>query len=361
MTRHRSHGVQLLLLAALIAFACFYTRQAIAPISASAMTQDMPVTFLAVGDIMISRGVARAIDRANDPLAPFRRMDPIFRSTDFNFGNLESPISPNGNIIGKGLVFNARRRDVAGLREYNFQVLNIANNHALDQGLAGLRNTRQVLADNGLTPLGAGDDLADAWTPKITEVRGIKIGFVGASYSSNNDNGASRNDHVARIEDTERLRQAIDELKQVGTHFIVATMHAGTEYVRNPNASQISFARSAIDLGADVVIGTHPHWIQTIERYKGKLIFHSLGNFVFDQEWSQETKEGLALKITIIPDNTAKQPAATIEQVELIPVIIENYSTPRPANEIESRVILGKINENSRTIRPMSERVAGSQ
>jgi poly-gamma-glutamate synthesis protein (capsule biosynthesis protein) len=262
---------------------------------------------------MISRGVARAIDRAGDPLEPFKPMAPIFRSTDFNFGNLESPVSPNRNITGKGLVFNARRRDIAG---------------------------------------GVGDDLSEAWTPRLVEVRGIKIGFVGASYSSINDNGASRNDHVARIEDIERLRQSISDLKQMGTHFIVATMHAGTEYVRNPNPSQVVFARAAIDLGADVVVGAHPHWIQTIERYRGKLIFYSLGNFVFDQEWSQDTKEGLAVKITVVPARGRAKAAATIQQVELIPVIIENYSTPRPANEHESRSILAKINEPSSTIRP---------
>src|SRR5215218_5702148 len=91
------------------------------------------VTFLAVGDMMISRGVARVITRAGDPLAPFRKMDEHFRSTDFNFGNLEVPISGNNNVIGKGLTFNMHTRDIAGLKAYNFKVLNLANNHALDQ------------------------------------------------------------------------------------------------------------------------------------------------------------------------------------------------------------------------------------
>jgi len=355
MTLHRSSGMHLLLVAALTVFASFYARDVMAPITESAVIADTAITFLAVGDIMISRGVARAIDRGDDPMVPFRRMDSIFRSVDFCFGNLESPVGPNPNVIGKGLVFNARRRDIAGLRVYNFKVINLANNHALDQGVAGLRNTRQALAEMGLEHLGAGDDLTEAWRPKTIDVRGVKIGFTGASYSSINDNGALRNEYVARIEDTESLRQAIIELKSMGAHFIVATMHAGTEYVRNPNASQIAFARSAIDLGADVVIGAHPHWIQTIERYKGKLIFYSLGNFVFDQEWSQDTKEGLAIKITLL----ARETEAAIDQVELIPVIIENYSTPRPASDIESRAILNKIGERSTTIRPMDEGTPG--
>ena len=76
-------------------------------------------------------------------------------------------------------------------------------------------------------------------------------------------------------------------------------MHAGTEYTRTPMPQQITFAHAAIDDGADIVIGAHPHWVQTIEKYKGKYIFYSLGNFIFDQAWSQETMEGLTLKITV--------------------------------------------------------------
>lgn len=353
MTRHCfrfTAVVHLSVVLAVLVLVCFDARKAAAPVSARQMTGESRVTFLAVGDIMISRGVARAIARSRDPLVPFRQMEAIFRSTDFNFGNLESPISDNDNILGKGLIFNTKRRDIAGLKAYNFKVLNIANNHALDQGLAGLRHTRDVLAENDLAHLGVGDNMTEAWQPKTIEVRGVKIGFVGASYSSINDNGTTVNDYVARIEDTQRLAASIGELKRGGTDFIVATMHAGAEYTRRPNRAQIEFAYRAIDLGADIVIGSHPHWVQTIEKYKGKYIFYSLGNFIFDQEWSRDTKEGLALKITLKGQKGADI-KPSVEQIELIPVVLENYSTPRPATEAESQSILAKIGENSRFIR----------
>ena len=319
------------------------------------------VTFLAVGDMMISRGVSRAIERAGSPLAPFRKMEEILLSTDFNFGNLEVPISGRDNVVGKGLVFNMKTAHVVGLTTYNFKVLNLANNHALDQGINGLINTEKVLAENNITYLGVGSDLEKAWQPKTIDVKGVKIGFVGASYASVNDNGITRNNYVARFEDKDRLRKSIAQLRADGADFIVATMHAGVEYTRRPHQPQIEFAYAAIDYGADIVIGAHPHWVQVFEQYKGKYIFYSLGNFIFDQEWSRDTKEGLALKIVLnsrkssVPGSSAS--GTKVEQIELIPVVIENFSTPRPANESEAQQIFRKIGASESIIRPSVDAV----
>lgn len=324
---------------------------------------EVKVTFLSAGDIMLSRGVERAISKAGDPLAPFKPLADVFQSTDFNFANLESPISGNDNVQGKGLVFNAHTRDIVGLSKYNFKVLNLANNHAMDQRLPGLLSTGKYLDGMNITHMGTGSNLDEAWEPKFITVKGVRVGFVGASYSSVNDGGVARNDYVARIEDKDRLRAAIEKLKQQGVDFIVATMHAGVEYTRRPNQAQIDFARAAIDYGADMVIGAHPHWVQVTEQYKGKYIFYSLGNFIFDQEWSQDTKEGLAIKVSLLSkDAQPLQPSLTdptkaarttqVEQIELIPVIIERYSTPRPANEEEARRILSKIDMKERVIKP---------
>lgn len=312
------------------------------------------VTFLAVGDIMMSRGVAAIIARTDNPLLPFKKMEGVLRSTDFNFGNLENPIPAKINFSLNKLVFGMREKNVTGLKDYNFQILNLANNHALDQKPDGLRNTQKILAKNRLSFIGVGDNLEQAWQPKMIIVKEIKIGFVGASYASENDGGVARNEYVARIEDTERLKRAIEKLKSNGADFIVATMHAGVEYTRQPHPPQISFARAAIDFGADIVIGSHPHWIQTFEQYKGKYIFYSLGNFIFDQDWSRDTKEGLTLKITInrressVPNSSSS--GTNVERIELIPVVIENFSTPRLADEAEAREILRKIGVTERVL-----------
>lgn len=321
------------------------------------VTQD--VTFLSVGDMMISRGVQKAIDGAGDPLLPFRPLADVFKSTDFNFGNLECPISGNDNVYGKGLIFNAHTKDVAGLNEYNFKVVNQANNHAMDQRLPGLQNTMKFLTDHHIEYLGVGNNLDEAWTPKIIEVKGVKFGFIGACYSSVNDGGVTRNDYVARIEDHDRLKAAIDKIRgQVD--FILVTMHAGIEYTRKPEQHQIDFAHAAIDDGADIVIGAHPHWIQINELYKGKYIFYSLGNFIFDQEWSRDTKEGLTLRITLtkkawpipIPGVQNLIADTGVKQIELVPVILEKYSTPRKATPDEVKSIFAKIGATDAIMKP---------
>lgn len=321
-------------------------------------------SFLAVGDIMLSRNVATKIKEASDPLLPFRPLESLFQSVDFSFGNLESPFAQNPIIGGHSLIFGAPSENIEGLIKNNFKVLSLANNHALDQGLSGLARTIAHLDENNIQHVGAGRSSQAAWAPAVIEQNGFKICFVAASYSSINDNGKTTNDYVARIESVYNLQLAIKNLKS-DCDFVTVSMHAGAEYTRTPNQTQIDFAHAAIDSGADLVIGHHPHWVQTIERYKGKYIFHSLGNFIFDQMWSQQTREGLALKMTITkndchPKRKAWDPkiqdnaicdSAQLQSIELIPIIIDNYSTPRLASEQESQNILHSINTTSTMIR----------
>ena len=310
--------------------------------------KEKRATFLAVGDIMLSRGVDRAIERSRNPLLPFSGLDGLLRSTDFNFGNLESPVSGNNRRLGRGLVFNAHTDDFEGLVEYNFKIVNLANNHAFDQGLKGLRFTEKFLDKQKIAYLGTGENKSEAWQPKIIIANEIRIGFIGASYSSINDGGAVRNDYVARIEEIEHLKAAVKKLK-TESDFIVVTMHAGVEYTRKPNQAQIFFAREAVKAGADLVIGGHAHWIQTFEQYRDKYIFYSLGNFIFDQPW-QDTKEGLTLRITLLQREFKDSSAITqLERIELIPVVIEKC-VPRLASEREAKKILGKIKATERVI-----------
>lgn len=333
------------------------------------------ITFLAMGDIMLSRNVAgQMFKNGKDSYWPFRSLEDTLHSTDFNFANLESPFSGSDDFPSTGsLVFNAPTWTLPGLGQYNFKVLNLANNHALDQGKDGLLYTKSALIREGLTPVGVGANLKDAWQGQVYSVKGVRVGFIGASYSSINDGGQVKNDYVARIEDTAKLKAAIADLR-TRADYVVVTMHAGVEYTRTPNSAQTTFARTAIDYGADIVIGAHPHWIQTNEIYKGKPIYYSLGNFVFDQMFSQDTKEGLMLKITLTKagacaTNASASPSgqqqvtcgdslqgapvsAKLKQIELLPVIIENYGQPRLANDAEKKSIFKKIGATTNVITP---------
>ncbi len=327
------------------------TNTAPANVKPSIETKPSKATFLAVGDIMLSRGVARLIDREGE-LAPFNSLADVFNSTDFNFGNFETPVSGNDSRVGKGLVFNTRKKDVEGLVKYNFKIVGLANNHALDQGVAGLRHTMAFLPGKGIEYVGVGESPEEAWKGKIMTANGVKIGFIAASYSSYNDGGVGRNPFVARIEDVDLMRNSINRLRDEGCQFVVVTMHAGIEYTRRPHQPQIDFARAAVDSGADMVIGSHPHWIQTMESYRGKYIFYSLGNFIFDQR-KPDTMEGLMLKVTVAHDGGVNvEKTARLDRVELMPVIVERFGAPRSATPAESAAILRKIGVTDPVISP---------
>lgn len=323
------------------------------------LTTESSTNFLAVGDISLSRGVALAIDQSKDPSLPFKSMEALLKSTDFNIGNLETPFSSSDRYTAsETLVFNAPKKNIDGLVNYNFQFLSLANNHALDQGLDGIKTTRDWLFKHNIFFTGTGENLEEAWTPAVIEKNGVRTGFVSASYASINDGGKTTNSYVARIEDTERLKKALEDLTYFAD-FKVVLMHAGTEYTTTPTKAQKDFAHAAIDAGADIVIGHHPHWVQDKEVYcpvnknsrtvpasevlqltaeetdQGcKAIYYSLGNFVFDQQWSEQTKKGLALKITLTKQQTASlQPANSPiptprVQIEEIPIYIESNCCP---------------------------------
>ncbi len=345
----------------------------------SAIPQTSTVTFLAVGDISLSRAIAARIKKQNNPSYPFARIQDLLRSTDFNFGNLETPFSSSDAFTSSNtLIFNAPKQNVAGLVDANFKVLTLANNHALDQGMNGIRTTRTVLGAHNILYTGTGENLDEAWTPAVYEANGITVGFIGASYASINDGGKYTNNNVARMEDTSRLKSQVSALKS-RADFIVVTMHAGVEYTVKPTQAQIDFAHAAIDAGADIVIGHHAHWVQEKELYcpgqvptrqvpraegeiipgpledlhitdsrigNCKWIYYGLGNFIFDQSWSEQTKKGLALKIsltkTLPPKGTMGtstsdlQPAGPqlgtrLQSIQEIPIYIEENCCPTPS------------------------------
>ncbi len=296
------------------------------------------VKVILVGDIMLSRGVAGKIRDSGNPRLPFEGMSEFLKSADFNFGNLESPVSGSEQFPARGsLVFNAPESNVAGLLQHRFRVLSLANNHALDQGKAGLAHTREYLASNGIETVGPGGDLDEAWQARIVEAHGRKIGFLAASYCSYNDGGRATNDYVARIEDLGRLRSALASLKRRCAS-IVVSMHAGDEYVLHPNDAQVRFAHAAIDAGADVVVGSHPHCVQPVEWYKGGLIFYSLGNFIFDQK-PPETRQGLAVKLAFGRSGRVL--------ARLYPVRIERYCCAELADAAEAQAVLARAGVSS--------------
>ncbi len=295
------------------------------------------VSLVAVGDISYSRGVERTVKEQKDINYPFLKIQDYLNSANLVFGNLETPITQGAEIPDFEMIFRSNPGTEQALKQAGFSVLSLANNHTPNFGEKGLKDTFNYLAEAGIKYVGAGNNEQEANQPVYIEKSEIKFAFlayndidiVPASYEAS-DNCAGT--AFMRID---KMRGVVKEAKQKAD-FVIVSMHAGIEYTDKPNDSQVNFAHAAIDAGADLIIGHHPHVVQALEKYKGKYIFYSLGNFVFDQPQSQETKEGLAIKVYFTKDG--------INKISFLPVVMENLAQPKMADNSAAEKILKRLN-----------------
>lgn len=285
-------------------------------------------TIIATGDIIPARSVNSKLLELNDFNYPFEKTVGFLKSADAVLINLESPLIPNCKPTFEGMIFCGDQRSVRGLTYAGVTVADIANNHAGNYGIDGIRSTTDLLKENHIDVIGGDNQSA------IITIRDKKFGFLGY-----NDIG-SKEPGIAWA-DTSLIQQEIKSLKK-RVDFVIAEFHWGIEYTSTPSADQIRLARTAIDAGADLIIGNHPHWVQGIEKYKGKFITYAHGNYVFDQMWSQQTREGVLGRYTF--DNEG------VVNVEFFPVIIDDYSQPRFAAEVEAKNILARMKNITRQI-----------
>ncbi|MEK7167577.1 MAG: CapA family protein, partial [Patescibacteria group bacterium] len=230
------------------------------------------------GDAMLSRVVGQRMEKYGFNW-PWEKIKDQLLKADISVINLESPFLLNSNyLVPTGsFSFKADPKAVSGLEDAGIDLVSLANNHFGNQGQKGMLDTFKVLGD--IKYVGAGKDIDSAHQGEIMEVNGIKFGFLGYGYPEILY-VAGKNAGIADM-DLEKMRQDVVRMKKEAD-VVIVLMHAGIEYVNTPNKQQKDFAHLAIDSGADLVIGHHPHWVQLFEKYKGKPIFYSLGNLVFD-------------------------------------------------------------------------------
>jgi len=277
----------------------------------AAAAAEPSVTLVAVGDIQLARGTARAIEREGADY-PFSATAEITRGADLAVGNLECALSRDATALVKRYSFKADPACADGLARAGFDVLSLANNHSLDCGRAGLLDTMDALARRGISWVGAGEDAAAAEAPLIVERKGLRIAFlawtavhcVGVIYR--------RDAPGAAAFETERAEAAIRAAGR-RADVVIVLLHWGLEYTREPREVQRRIARRLIDAGAHLIIGHHPHTPQPVERYRGGVIAYSLGNFVFDSA-SEQARGGLILRCALQRDG--------VSGVESIPVTI---------------------------------------
>ena len=264
----------------------------------SQLNNNEPTTLLFVGDIMLSRLIGDIMVKKNDWRYPFLEMADFLKSADITFGNVEGPISSRGTKVGSIYSFRSDPRAIEGLLYAGFDVLSIANNHIWDYGADAVRDTLTLLKDAGIGIIGGGIDYQEAHKPLIKEVKGMKVAFLGYTDLISSSLGLKTAKPAIAFLDIDRAISDVKEARKV-TDLVVISLHWGNEYETTQNPNQEKIAKSLIDAGANLIIGHHPHVIQPVEEYGGGYIAYSLGNFVFDQSFSPDTKTGLLLKVTL--------------------------------------------------------------
>ncbi len=253
-------------------------------------------TLLFVGDIMLSRAIGRIMESQDDWFFPFRLISEKIERADIAFANLENPVSLRGEDRGSTYSFRADPRALSGLSKAGFDIVSIANNHMFDWGRDAFVDTMAYLEGAGIRYAGGGENMDLARRPMIIEHNGTKFAFLAYSqFSSFEINSPGP---VILPIDIDLMLEDIASAKLISDVVIVST-HWGEEYETQASQKQKDIARALIDVGASLIIGHHPHVIQEIEEYGGGLIAYSLGNFVFDQNFSEDTRSGLILEVFI--------------------------------------------------------------
>ncbi len=297
------------------------------PIEATKSGNSKPdeYSIIVTGDVIPARSVNSIMVRKNNFLYPWEKTAEILQSSDLLFINLETPLLPVCKITDEGMKFCGNAQAIEGLKYAGVKVVSLANNHAGNYGQVGLQKTRELLGKNGIQTVGMEK-------PAVIQIKDKKFGFLGYNDIEKQEGlGMS-------LASESNIASEVSKLKKE-TDFTIVTFHWGIEYTASPSARQKELAHIAIDNGADLVVGNHPHWVQGVEIYKNKLITYAHGNFIFDQMWSQETREGVVGKYVF--DRFG------LKDVSFYPVIIENYSQPRFANEKEAEKILKRMKNNT--------------
>lgn len=306
------------------------------PTTESTTTTLPPLTVAAGGDVIGDRQVGTYID-ANGGSAALEKMTPFLSDAHVAFVNLESPLSDTGSRdTAKDVTFRGRPALVAGLAAAGIDVVSLANNHALDYGAAALLDTIARLQAAGIAQAGAGADLASARAPALLDTPAGTVAvlaftdIIPAGFPA----GAERAGINPVRPDRERLLADIRE-SAAAADWVLVSFHWGIEYEGYASGSQRELAHQAVDAGADLVLGHHPHVLQGFELYKDRLIAYSLGDFVFDH-YSRATGEAVVLRVELRPQGPPS--------FSLTPVYLEDpHGIPAPVTGGEADAILDRV------------------
>jgi poly-gamma-glutamate synthesis protein (capsule biosynthesis protein) len=287
-----------------------------------------------IGDIMMHHPQRAAGYNAETKTynfdAFFSSMAGEFQSMDRMVGNLETPVA-HSLSLGAYPNFNAPVALLTALKGAGFDMLVQANNHTMDKGIAGVTETYQNIIDTGMTPVGVQIQPESWYRPTVETVNGIRVAYIAVAEHLNGYTLPEDKKYMINILDTEKVIGSILSARTDGADVVIVLPHWGVEYMRKENEAQIQMARSWIDAGADAVVGSHPHVVQSVESYinpvtgKKGTIMYSLGNAISNQQDMYTDLGGMTvLRIQKTVDENAVQTGASIEiQHEFMPIYTE--------------------------------------
>lgn len=261
-----------------------------------------------VGDLGLGRFITATARQKNNFSWSFSGVSSILQQNDFNLANLESPIindCPEGKT--GTFTFCGDTRFLPQLKQNKF-ILNLANNHMFNYGQDGFDQTKKFLSIQNIGYVFSHNSDSEFYQ---TEINGIKFGFLGFDLVSN-----PNYDHRKILNLISKYNSQVD--------WLIVSIHWGNEYLPQAESWRIKLAHQMVDNGADIVHGHHPHVLQPSEAYQNKLIFYSLGNFIFDQNWSVETSTSKIVLLTLDKNHLINQ--------NDIPLKIKYNSRPEVVN-----------------------------
>ena len=249
------------------------------------------IQLVAAGDIMLDSWIEQVV-REQGWHYPFVYVDSILQKADLVFANLEAPFGKQDSAFPKTYTFQVEPDLVRVLTAGRINMVSLANNHILDFGPAALKETRELLDEYGIKYAGAGMNLWEARQPAVFNIKGKKVAvacysltFPEEFWATDSTAGTCFPSHTFFYTDIRRFKAEND--------ILILSFHWGAELLATPKEYQVDLAHRAIDAGADLILGHHPHVIQGLEVYKGKLIAYSLGNYVFSSYSDKATRSML--------------------------------------------------------------------
>jgi hypothetical protein len=345
-----------------------------APKAADAYDPATTWTLFAGGDILLDRGVfltlkARGADYAFDGGTaditgrckdcssmgwdlPYTKRTGnngafrhLIRNADIAAANFENPAPDKPRFHASGTSFSADPRYIDGLANAGIDYLSLANNHIRDAGGPGLLQTIKNVTKRGIAVSGAGKNLAAARKPAMLKAGGITVAILGYDAIAGGYHATATRVGSAGLS-AKSVKVDVAAARKAGADLVIVYPHWGSEYDPTPFANQQRLAEMIIDNGADMVIGNHAHWAGAMEVYKGKPIWYALGNFVFDQTWSEPTMEGITLELTFH--------GAKLVQVHMRPHIILDKAQPNFLEPTGSggKFVMGQVFTASKGLLP---------